>query len=297
MPARWFICPDGDIHEISACLQSCRMGSRCLFLPTLRAIAQAENRQIEGFTITELIAGTRETYLKKTVEYAAVPQDRILALHGSEVHAKFEQNAEDLLSEVRLREEDISGMFDLYGDVLGDGVLTLGDYKVTSSYKAMLALGKYAVEVETGEVFKSGVRKGQAKTRKEWQEDGVRKGIQDWRLQLNGYRVLLEKAGYPVDRMVIQMMIRDTGLEVAARRNVDQPVYLLPINRISDRWVKRYFNTKAQRLRDALSEQKLPPICSAKERWQDRKCQRYCDVAGACSYGLALNAKNNTEVA
>ncbi len=296
MPARWFICPDGDIHEINACLQQCRMGSRCLFLPTLRAIAKAEKRQIEGFTITELIAGTRETYLKKTVEYASAPQDRMLALNGSEVHAKFEQNADDLLSEVRLREENISGMFDLYGDVLGDGVLTLGDYKVTSSYKAMLALGKYAVEVETGEIFKSGIRKGQAKTRKEWQEDGVRKGIQDWRLQLNGYRVLLEQAGYPVERMAIQMMIRDTGLEVAARRNVDQTVYLLPINRISDRWVKRYFNTKAQRLREALSEQKMPPICSAKERWQDRKCQRYCDVAGACSYRLALNAKNNTEV-
>ncbi|MBP2641036.1 MAG: Uncharacterized protein H6Q66_1987 [Firmicutes bacterium] len=297
MPARWFICPDGSIHEISACIENCRMGSRCLFLPTLRAIANSENRQIEGFTITELIAGTRETYLKKTVEYAAAPQDRMLALNGSEVHAKFEQNAEDLLSEVRLREEDISGMFDLYGDVLGDGMLTLGDYKVTSSYKGMLALGKYAVEVETKEIFKSGIRKGQPKTRKEWQEDGVRKGIQDWRLQLNGYRVLLEQAGYPVERMIIQMMIRDAGLEVAARRNVDQSVYLLPINRISDQWVKRYFNTKAQRLRDALSEQKLPPICSAKERWQDRKCQRYCDVAGACSHALTLGSKNNTEVA
>jgi len=48
-----------------------------MFLPTLRAIAQSVNRPIAEPTVTELIAGVRETYLKKTMPYAVSPQ-RIL---------------------------------------------------------------------------------------------------------------------------------------------------------------------------------------------------------------------------
>lgn len=58
-----------------------------MFLPTLRAIADSLNRKVEGATVTELLAGTRrETYLKKTTEYAR-PQDQLYAIHGTAFHA------------------------------------------------------------------------------------------------------------------------------------------------------------------------------------------------------------------
>jgi hypothetical protein len=37
-----------------------------------------------------------------------------------------------------------------------------------------------------------------------------------------------------------------------------------------------------------LEAKVVPPPCTAKERWGDRKCQQYCDVAGNCSYAQEL---------
>ena len=67
------------------------------------------------------------------------------------------------------------------------------------------------------------------------------------------YRYLLEREGFfPVGRMVVQLLVRDAGLEVASRRGVGQTAYVIEINRISDRWIERYFKVKARRLYEAL---------------------------------------------
>ena len=47
MPATKFICPNGQEIEITRCLQKCPYGQRCMFLPTLRAVAASLNRNIE----------------------------------------------------------------------------------------------------------------------------------------------------------------------------------------------------------------------------------------------------------
>ena len=75
MPATTFICPDRQYVPISQCLMQCPHGKRCMFLPTLRAIAKSLNRKIKEPTVTELLAGVRETYLTRTTEYAVNPQD------------------------------------------------------------------------------------------------------------------------------------------------------------------------------------------------------------------------------
>ena len=68
MPATKFICPDGQRIRITDCLRSCP--KRCMFLPTLRAVANSLDRKLSEPTVTELIAGTRETFLKRTTDYA-----------------------------------------------------------------------------------------------------------------------------------------------------------------------------------------------------------------------------------
>ena len=166
-----------------------------MFLPTLRAIARSVDRGLKEPTVTELISGVREVYLKKTTDYAIDPQKTLYALHGQAVHTLNENCTEgEILSEVRLKDAVTSGKFDMYGKILDENDGTLGDLKVTSSYKLMKALGIYKMDVPTGEVFKSGMRKGQPKTRKELRYDGVRH-VLDWAIQLNYYRMLLEKAG------------------------------------------------------------------------------------------------------
>ena len=284
MPATKFICPTGQEIDIERCLKKCPYSQRCMFLPTLRAVAVSLNRNIEKPTVTELLAGTMETFLRRTTDYVVNPIKQLYALHGTAVHTINENHIdENMLSEQRLSDEITSGKFDLYGKIL-DKDNTLGDYKITSSYKLMKALGFYKVDVPTGEVYKTGAKKGQTKTRKEWRTDGV-KHILDWAIQLNYYRILLEERGYKVNRMEIQALCRDFNLRMASERNITSPIYLIHINKISDRWVKLYMKTKAERLNKAFQTGKTTHICSSKERWQDRKCKDYCAVAENCPYG------------
>ena len=284
MPATKFICPTGQKIDIARCLKKCPYGQRCMFLPTLRAVAASLNRNIQQPTVTELLAGTMETFLKRTTDYVVDPIKQLYALHGTAVHTINENHVDEtMLSEQRLFDNITSGKFDLFGKIL-DKENTLGDYKITSSYKLMKALGYYKVDVPTGEVYKTGTKKGQPKIRKEWRTDGV-KHLLDWAIQLNYYRILLEERGYTVNRMEIQAMCRDFNLRMAVERNITSPIYLIHINKISDHWVKLYMRTKAARLQKALKTGKTFHICSSKERWQDRKCKDYCAVAENCPYG------------
>ena len=290
MPAAKFICPDGQHVPIIDCLEHCPRGKRCMFLPTLRAVSQSLNRNISEPTVTELISGVRETYLKKTREYAIEPMSVLYALQGQAFHLINEANSEGIISEVRLKDSITSGKFDLFGKLLDETDGTLGDLKVTSSYKLMRALGIYKVDVPTGEVYKTGMRKGQPKFRKEFRYDGV-KDTFDWTIQLNYYRLLLEKTGYEVKRMVVQAICRDSNLRTASERGITKPVYLIPINRLSDHWLEEYFHRKALALSNAILNGRLPPVCKPKERWGDRKCQGYCATRMHCPYAQSLIAK------
>ena len=290
MPAIKFICPDGKRIDIADCLRFCPKQQRCMFLPTLRAVANSLDRKISEPTVTELIAGTRETFLKKTTNYAVDPASILYALHGQAVHSINERHTQgSILSEERLKDEITSGQFDLFGKILNadDGVL--GDLKITSSFKLMKALGIYKVKVDTGEVYKSGLKKGQPKFKTELRFDGVR-DLLDWSIQINYYRLLLERVGFKISRMYIQALCRDSGLRIAQERGIDKPVYIIPINKISDHWLQLYFHHKAKALRDAINSNTLPPVCSFRERWGNRKCLGYCAARENCPYAQKLNA-------
>ena len=154
MPATKFICPDGQEIKISKCLKSCPNVQRCMFLSTLRAVANSLNRKV------------------------------LYALQGQAIHSINECHSHgEILSEERLKDEITSGQFDLFGKIIDNDDGVLGDLKVTSSYKLMKALGIYKVDITTGDFFKTGAKKGQPKTRKEFRYDGV-KDVLEWAIQL-----------------------------------------------------------------------------------------------------------------
>ena len=184
----------------------------------------------------------------------------------------------------------------MFGKIIDSDDGVLGDLKVTSSYKLMKALGIYKVDVPTGEFYKSGVKKGLPKTRKEFKYDGV-KDVFEWAIQLNYYRLLLEQQGFQVNRMFIQALCRDSNLRIASERGIDKTVYIIPINKISDHWLKIYFNHKAKVLREALETQTLPPVCSHRERWGNRKCLDYCAARENCPYAQSLKGVTEYEEA
>ncbi len=88
--------------------------------------------------------------------------------------------------------------------------------------------------------------------------------------------------------MVIQAMCRDNSLRVAGERGIDRPIYLIPIHKISDSWIRRYMRHKADMLNRALTANILPPPCNPKERWHNRKCRDYCLVAEHCPHACNL---------
>ena len=281
MPATKFICPNGERVSIVECLRSCE--KRCMFLPTLRAVAKSLDRKVSEPTVTELIAASA---------YAVEPSTVLYALQGQALHSINERNTQgEILSEERLKNDITSGQFDLYGKILDADEGVLGDLKVTSSFKLMKALGIYKVKVDTGEIYKSGLKKGQSKFRTELRYDGVR-DLLDWAIQLNGYRMLLERAGFKVNRMVIQALCRDASLRIAAERGIDKTVYIIPINKISDHWLTRYFQHKAKLLRKAMATKTLPPVCSFRARWGNRKCLAYCAARENCPYAQRLQSQS-----
>lgn len=94
MPAKYFICPSGNQIPISQCLLQCPEKQRCMFLPTLRAVAKSLNRKLDAPSITELLTGTREQYLKKITDYAVNLKDQLYAIHGTAVHTINENHTD-----------------------------------------------------------------------------------------------------------------------------------------------------------------------------------------------------------
>ena len=287
-----FICPDLKECKIEDCLKECRLkdtlpAGRCLSSRSLMAIA--EQRVWEGIpSTTQLLRGTREAYLVITREYPVDPQDMVYALFGTRVHAKLEEyKPEGTSSEDRLFDDVSSGAYDFYDH----GILV--DNKTYGSYAVAKTLGLIESKVPCGFYKSSRAGKyanGDVKYKKVFTEGGIHKRF-DLMVQMNDYRMKLEKSGLPVTKMLCEIIVRDGGTYVASSRGVDQKALLVVVNKISDVWISAYMKEKARRLHYALDNDELPPVCSPRERWFDPstqrsgKCARFCAVRYHCDFG------------
>jgi len=246
----------------------------------------AEQRPWTGKpSTTQLLKGTREAYLEITqTGYSLDPMGELFRVLGSKAHAYLEEFTDNELSEERLHDNICSGQFDFYDPE----TCTLVDTKTWGSYKVMKALGFKQETIETGEVFKSGPRKGLNKTKKIVVK--AEPDMKDAEIQLNDYRMKLEATGFPVKEMFIEALIRDGGTYMAISRGIEKNGYLIPVKFIPDDEVRAYLQEKASSLHHALDTGELPQPCSEEERWADgpgpgRKCQRFCRVARFCDLG------------
>lgn len=296
-----FICPNGDSVSISKCLKSCKHKNRCMFLPTLKTIASTlqkeDTNKASNFkpTIGELISGNLEIYLKKNISYAINPAEVLINLQKTTMNGLTNYSEGTIIKDTKLSDDIVTTNLSVYGKILDKEKGILGDTKIVSAYKLFRALGYYKADVPIeGEFYKSGVRKGQQKTKKELFKDGV-KDIFEWALQMNYQRMLLEKDGFKVNKMIIQVFCRDYNTKMAQDLGITNPVYIIKVNKISNYWLKLYFRTKYERLKKAL-ETKIPSkVCNFRERWGNRKCQDYCDVKEHCPYRNQFITENPSE--
>lgn len=287
MPAKFFICPDGQQVDIGECInKGCRMAwrlpaGRCLSVRTLRAIA--DQREWKGMpSTTQLLKGVRESYLEITTDYAIDPQESLFRVHGSKCHAFLDQFVGgNELGEERLTDEVTTGQFDFYENE------TLWDNKFWGSYRINKALGLQQIEIPTGEVYKTGKNKGKPKIKKQWVE-GAEPDLFNETIQLNDYRMKLERLGFPVTKIFLEAIGRDSGTYIAKNRGIEQKGILIPVPIIPDEEVTTYLQRKRDALLTALETNTIPPICDQRERWADspemmgRKCEKYCNVRETC---------------
>ena len=292
-----FICPDNQQIEVKECLKEngCRMGERCGTRSYLQ-LASRERAWTGKPSTTQLIQGTLCAFLKLTKEYAVSPDQRAFMINGTKAHANLEaEDDECSLLEQRFDGEDTpeTGISDVFEQEGGKSILA--DYKTSGSFKVAKALGFFVDDEVTDEIYKSGKRKGEFKTRKVLKRDEGKEDRFEWEMQLNKYRIELEKRGYQVDDLKIQCLVRDGSTYIARSRGVFRNIYYFKIAKLDNAVVLAYFREKREALELALKQGYWNDICTAKENWDGVKCSRYCEVAEFCKYGKYLKEEREGE--
>ncbi len=297
MPLNNFICPDKGVIPVQECLEKCRLGKRCLTLPTLSLISQ--EREWAGIaSTTQLLNGTMLEFLKLTKPYNIDPDSRTFMLSGTKHHKALEDAANELgvASEVALSvDRDI---FDLIE--VENGKIGMTDYKLWGSYRIAKALGMTKVGTKpdpSGAVYKTTSKWGKAGEPKMVSVfQAIAENADNWEAeyQQNRYRVMLKKLGITLDWMQLQVTVRDGGLAVARNRGLERNSYIIPIKFIPDETVESYFSYKNDCLMKALKEGWTEP-CTPQENWDGERCGRYCDVWEYCPLGLEKHNKEQGE--
>ena len=290
MSATQFRCPDGETIEISKCLSTngCRMGHRCATLPYLESIAY--DREFKGVSPSSAGNGPRLIYLQASQPYIIDPAKRVFAVLGTGVHGKLSihKYTHNVLSEEQLSDEDMAGIADcLEQDEAQPGYYILTDYKTYGSFKVGKCLGitqaNEPILDASGQpvLLKSGKNKGKPKTHKITHKDPGKADLKEVSLQLNRYRIFFERAGFPVSRIQLQVMVRDGNTYIAKSRGIDQELYIIPVPRLDDNFVIDFYRGLQAEVDEAF-ETGWVRKCNEWESWEGRRCNGWCDVAEQC---------------
>ena len=256
LPLRKFICPDKTQVTIKDCMKSCRMGTgRCVSKVTL-AVIRDNAREWKGLpSVTQLMNGTRMSFLQVTRDYAVEPRKQAFSLLGSAHHKLLEDQAKKelgMVPEKRLEFNGISGQLDNLSQN-DDGTYTLFDYKTYGSYAVARLLGITLEERLTGEVYKRSGKNYKAGDPKKRKFPVLVSAMADNKketFQLNAYRYIFENAlGIKIRNLELQVVVRDGNTMVAKNRGVTQEIYypiMIPI--IPDHVVESVFGPKRDEL-------------------------------------------------
>ena len=296
MPMVGFICDDGGRCTFEECFKECRLKGkinpvtgrpyvpcgRCLSVPTLRTLSKQREWNGKPST-TQLLRGTRESFLIITKDYYVRPYSLMFALLGTGTHAKIEGGMSmDDIGEERLDDGVSTGAFDYWSPEDGG---TLFDYKTYGSFVVAKHLG-----IGTKKELIGHYKNGKPRYQTVFTYDN-HKDMFDLAVQMNDYRIKLKKClNKDTENMVCEVIVKDGGTYMAKNRGVTENAYIIPVNKISDRWVERYMRRKAGDLITALEKNKLPPPCRPREAWHGRKCDGFCPVREFCD---AYKENNN----
>lgn len=316
---KWFISPTGEKVTIEDALN----GALHEYYPMPYLVACADERPWTGKpSTTQLINGTRMEYLKIITPYAIDPKDQAFRILGTRAHTKLEELAPfENITELEMESDEITGICDLL-ERNPDGTWRLTDYKTWGSFRVMLALGlekkRRLAFNQYGDpiLYQKSGKWGKAGTQK--YEDYYEPNPEfinnrEAELQLNRYRVILEKYNYTISEMMIFYTVRDGGCWDARNRGIYDNVYFKSIEKYNDDYIYDYFSRKKVKLLSHLDQYRIemnsqiigdiiigkehdvdfeilkrrcPPECSEEEVWyrngRPARCLKYCPVSEMC---------------
>lgn len=204
-----------------------------------------------GFSVTELVAPTQVTMLKRRHEVYVQPDEGIKSALGTLMHHAIEMGTPDNDTCIRrehkmVKEIDgvqIGGTADLIDMTTG---ATVGsDYKLTARYSVKKIL-----------------------------DQGVRDGSPDYFWQANVYSWLLDGA----DHWALVCVTRDHDSRTKHKPIETIQVPLLPLEEV-EAYIKH-------RVAELTAYQDVwdggLPLCTDEETWQGRRCAGYCEGAAFC---------------
>jgi len=276
-----FKCPNGEEITFENCFKKCKMGEKCVSLPTLKAMAVQRVWNGRPST-TQLLAGTRYAYLKIVKDYYESVQKLAFILLGNKVHSQLEDSDTEGTAEIAFKSKTMSGITDYYDK----SEKTLWDYKTSGSFKVKKALGlvSYKIDDPAGGRYKrsgSGYKKGDIKQVTAWRQDPSARDFWEFALQTNRYAIWIMDEGLPVEKIKIEIIVRDGGLKAATMSGVSQNIIVINIPILNREYVLDYYDRKAKMLRSALAVG-WSPKCTDVESWGGRKCLGYCPVSHFC---------------
>lgn len=284
MPQIGFQCPDKENILFKDCINKCRMGERCISKPHLKSMI--EQRLWNGkISTTQALNGTRFEFLRNFKDYFIDPQEEAFSSLGTLFHGIFEGN--EIYSELTIEDKNTTGTLDYYDP----DEFCLWDYKLCGAYAVKKALGltKRKIIDPSGAVYKRSGKEfkaGDPKMIDEWYFNSNKRDCFEWDMQLNKYRINLEKKHLRIDKMKIEATIRDGGLNATVRNNIDRKIYIIEIPKLKNKYVIDYYNKKSKALKIAVAHG-YAPMCNERERWlndqgENVKCERFCQVSKHC---------------
>lgn len=258
MPVIGFICPDGEKVLTDKCLKECRLkdslpAGRCKAKPFLKRAAS--QREWNGTpSVTQLLNGVRESFLKITHDYYIDPEKKTAAMIGTQVHNMLYKLAETEYAEETIIDDILSGTYDFY-DPENE---TLIDYKTWGAWKIVKILNDERPHERSEALF-------------------------DVVMQMTRYKMLI-KSRYPelpIKRIAVQVISREVNLQHAIKKGVEQGSPLIILPEVDETLVEKYFQLKAEMLKQAI-EQNWAPLCNSRENWNEKKCSSFCEVKNAC---------------
>lgn len=290
-----FICTDGNMCKVEDCLKSCRLGKQCATKPYRKFVSR--EREYNGkVSSTQIGDGNRMIYLKQFNDFAVKPGWRMQSVIGSKAHASLTSVDEcpgDIV-EQKFEDKHFHGTLDHYSEE----DKTVYDYKFVGSYKVKKCLGivKILCDHPTEVYAKKTTRnkgkpdeivreKGEPKIVEKWVVDPMEADMYEYEMQLNLYRILLERMGKVVDHMVLQLNPRDFSEKFARQYGIPDAPYMVEIRKIPDEEVISKYENKNKELQKFFMTGEVPPPCGVRECWEGRRCTKlsYCEVADLCN--------------